>query len=198
MQKQCKINLAAHFGWLFLWKKTRMKSKGADQMKKKLALLFLAIITLSACAPGAIDPESGEDTAAYLNDVLEKDIDLALTQVEYGTGIADVYELGADTRVVLDDEQGVSQIEFDQLNAQEVQERLALIDFPESTTIETALSDAGKSALFRSNYYFTEYQGAGALIMGDLDATAATPNPYRLIIVYDEDRFEKLEASDLD
>lgn len=167
-------------------------------MKKKLALLFLTTITLSACAPGAIDPESGEDTAAYLNDVLEKDIDLSLTQVEYGTGIADVYELGVDTRVVLDDEQGVSQIEFDQLNAQEVQERLALIDFPESTTIETALSDAGKSALFRSNYYFTEYQGAGALIMGDLDATAATPNPYRLIIIYDEDRFEKLEASDLD
>ena len=167
-------------------------------MKKKLALLSLAIITLSACAPGAIDPESGEDTAAYLNDVLEKDIDLELTQVEYGTGIADVYELGVDTRVVLDDEQGVSQIEFDQLNEEEVLDRLALIDFPESTTIETALSEASKNELLRSNYYFTEYQGIGALIMGDLDATAATPNPYRLIIIYDEDRFEKLEASDID
>ena len=198
MQKQCKINLAAHFGWLFLSIKNRMKSKGADQMKKKLALLSLAIITLSACAPAAIDPENGEDTAAYLKDVLEKDVDLELTQVEYGTGIADVYELGVDTRVVLDDEQGVSQIEFDQLNAQEVQERLALIDFPESTTIETALSEASKNELLRSNYYFTEYQGIGALIMGDLDATAATPNPYRLIIIYDEDRFEKLEASDID
>ena len=198
MQKQCKINLAAHFGWLFLSIKNRMKSKGADQMKKKLALLSLAIITLSACAPGAIDPESGEDTAAYLNDVLEKDLDLELTQVEYGTGISDVYELGVDTRVVLNDEQGVSQIEFDQLNEEEVLDRLALIDFPESTTIDTALSDTGKDQILRSNYYFTEYQGAGALIMGDMDATAATPNPYRLIIIYDEDRFEKLEASDID
>ena len=165
----------------------------------KLALSVLTLTILASCgAPTAINPENGKETAEFLKDQLKRDIELTVTQEEYGDGIHDLYELGPDVRVVMDDEQGVDQIEFHQLNEQEVLDTLAMIDFPESTSIDRALTEEGKNNILNLKPYFTEYKGTGVFIMGDFSATEDTPNPYRLILMYDEENFDAHEDMDVD
>lgn len=162
-------------------------------MKSKIgATLFIAAILAGCSQSNGFSVEDPRKTAEFFNDELDINNELVETTAEYYDGIKDVIEIDEDTVVVLNDEDSVEQVHFNNRNKEEVIQILDLIEFPtESESIEEALSITPAVATVDTNSYFTNYEGTGVFIDVALPSYVKDEeSPYSLLLLYNEDRFD--------
>lgn len=162
-------------------------------MKPKIgATLFIAAM-LAGCSQGSgVSIEEPRKTAEFFNDELDLNSELVETTAEYYDGIKDVIEIDEDTVVVLNDEDSVEQVHFNNRNKEEVTQILELIEFPtDSESIKEALSITPDIATVDNSSYFTNYEGTGVFIDVALPSYVEDEeSPYSLLLLYNEDRFD--------
>lgn len=162
-------------------------------MKSKIgATLFIAAILAGCSQSNGVSVEDPRNTADFFNDELDINNELVETTAEYYDGIKDVIEIDEDTIVVLNDEDSVEQVHFNNRNKEEVMQILDLIEFPtDSDSIEQALSITPVVATVDNNNYFTNYEGTGVFIDIALPSYVEDEDrPYSLLLLYNEDRFD--------
>ena len=159
--------------------------------------LSLLLLTLSACSAEGISKDDPEGSANYIKEHLSIESDIENTQEEYYMGIMDVYNIGEDIDVIADDKDKIEQINFSDVDEDDIQNILSMIEFPESESIESFVDDyymdIAATGSYEADSVFTSYEDVGVMVGTKIDILKEdSDNPFSLSLYYNPERFEKL------
>lgn len=150
---------------------------------------------LIGCSKNNIDLEDPEDTAKFFQKSLYPDEELIFNKTEFSDGVQDVYEFNETNWLIATHDKKVQQINFTNLDANEVEPILDLINFPDTHSITSLLNESseGNDNESADIKVFTKYEGVGVQLSmkSEFSKEIMGDKPFSMIIIYDEETLEK-------
>lgn len=166
---------------------------------KNILLGVVGVFILSACSANGINEDNAKKSAEYINQELSIADTVEESQEEYFNEIMNVYKIGEFTTVLPNSNSGIEQINFNNVDKDDISNILELFEFPESESINSLIENYyyvyASTGVIEANKEFVIYEDVGisASVKSEVLLDVLGDKPFMLSVVYNQERFDEFK-----